>query len=119
MAIHKPAIVNNMNEQKLHILTFIISLVIITIANAGNVLADAASKKGKNKNTVNQNVSITKVHAQVEMPAEISRKIQVYDSDFNLVYESIDLSDLRLNDLVLKSDLIIEINNTHIYQFSR
>jgi hypothetical protein len=108
-----------MNTQKLYLPALIITLVIIAMANAGNAIADAGSKKDEIKKKVNQEDSVVDFHYPPSIPVVISGKIQVYDSDFNLVYESIDIVDRKLYALVLKSDLIVEINNTHIYQLSR
>ena len=88
-----------MNTQILYMPAFLIAVLIIALANAGNIIANFLSR--------------------FEMPAKISGKIDVYDSDFNLIYESVDIVDRKMEDLVLKSDLNIETNNTHIYQLSR
>jgi hypothetical protein len=44
---------------------------------------------------------------------------KVYDPDQNLVYESKDKDDRKLQKLIGKSDFLVEINNNHIYQLSR
>ena len=44
---------------------------------------------------------------------------KVYDVNQNLVYETQDKNDQKLLTLIGKSDLLLEINNTHIYQLSR
>ncbi len=56
---------------------------------------------------------------QVEPKFQAPVSYRIYNSDFNLVYETSDKQDIKLQQLLVKSDLITEINNTHIYQLSR
>lgn len=49
----------------------------------------------------------------------VSNVYKIYDTDYNLVYESANKQDQKLKCLLSKSDLVTETNNTHIYQLSR
>jgi hypothetical protein len=108
-----------MYKHKLNIPALFTAMVILAITTAGNVQAEVRREKEEFKKQQTQAIQKTEIHSLVHQPLNGIAKIEVYDPEFNLVYETADIEDLKLNDLLLKCDLIFEINNIHIFQLSR
>ena len=105
-----------MNRHKLYILAFIVAVAIFTLATVGHVWADTG-RDGADKK------ELAKAESYFQQTAgpviEFPEKFQVFDNDLNLVYESSDKKDQKLNTFLVKCDFLTVINNTHIYQLSR
>ena len=81
-----------------------------------------ANPGNKNENnTLKERMILAESYFQVPIEPVINfpDTYKVYDTEQNLVYESQEKNDPKLLKLIGKSDLLVEINNTHIYQLSR
>ena len=81
-----------------------------------------ANPGSKDENKVSEERMI-QAESYFQVPTEPAVVFQdtykVYDPKQDLVYESQDKNDPKLLKLIGKSDMLVEINNTHIYQLSR
>lgn len=105
--------INRIPVLKLAVPAAVVLLAAILNAEAGTEYND--SSHSKNRQTEAESYFQAPVLPVIASP----EKIQVFNSEFRLVYESSDQQDRKLRELLVRSDLILEINNTHIYQLSR
>ena len=100
-------------------LFFFFFLLTLFSVSLQNVKAEA----GNNKETSSFQDRYREADSFVNNPEkqEIESRIsyRIYSNDFDLVYETKDKDDRKLEGLMPKCDLISESNNTHIYQLSR
>jgi hypothetical protein len=111
--------VNHMTKHKLYILAFIITVVIIALATVSDVWARTSQKEEDKKIELPLINNIDNIEDPLASIILFPEKTQVFGADFNLVYESFDRMDQKLLDLLEKSNFLVEINNTHIFQLSR
>ena len=104
-----------MKRRKLFILGFIVAVGIFMLASVSYGWA--------NGNEGSEKSEMLRIDSLLNSPAapviSFPVKFQVFDRDLNLVYESFDNKDQKLSSLLVKSNFLAVINNTHIYQFSR
>ena len=105
-----------MKRRKLFIPGFIVAVGAFMLASASYGWA----KDGNKGSECSKMMSIDSLLNSPAAPViSFPEKFQVFDNDLNLVYESSDKKDQKLNSLLVKSNFLTEINNSHIYQLSR
>ena len=108
-----------MKKQYINILTLSITLILLSLFSTGTLKAGVQNDENSTGFKERMKIAESYMGKPAEPMFEISQVYKVYGADFNLVYESYDRQDEKLNALITKSDLITTTNNTHIFQLSR
>ncbi len=108
--------------KKLNLKVLVLLAVIILTIPATSVKLFAGSGKKNPESRIYQErmqQAESYINSPMQVKFDFTDSYRIYDAHFNLIYETASVNDQKLQWLLMKSDLIADINNTHIFQLSR